>query len=361
LRIQIGSLPAEIDEKERKIIQLQIEKEALLKEKDEISKDRLNRLEMELSELQKETQKLKTRWQLEKAQIAEIRDLKQGIEEVKAEISRAEREGQLEKAAELKYGKLPSLEKKLEQNEKAISNTESNKGGRMLKEEVGAEDVATIVSKWTGIPVNRMLEEEAEKLLKMEERLRERVVGQDKALAAVANAIRRARAEISDPKKPIGSFIFLGPTGVGKTETARALAQFLFDSEQAMVRIDMSEYMEKHSVSRLVGAPPGYVGYEEGGQLTETVRRKPYSVILLDEIEKAHPDVFNILLQILDDGHLTDGQGRTVNFKNTLIIMTSNIGSHLIQEGAKEGAVLQALKEHFRPEIFRVLFLQSLV
>lgn len=350
LRIQIGSLPAEIDEKERKIIQLQIEKEALLKEKEEISKDRLSRLEMELGELQKETQKLKTRWQLEKAQIAEIRDLKQGIEEVKAEISRAEREGRLEKAAELKYGKLPSLEKKLEQKEKAISNTESNKGGRMLKEEVGAEDVATIVSKWTGIPVNRMLEEEAEKLLKMEERLQERVVGQDRALAAVANAIRRARAEISDPKKPIGSFIFLGPTGVGKTETARALAQFLFDSEQAMVRIDMSEYMEKHSVSRLVGAPPGYVGYEEGGQLTETVRRKPYSVILLDEIEKAHPDVFNILLQILDDGHLTDGQGRTVNFKNTLIIMTSNIGSHLIQEGAKESAVLQALKEHFRPE-----------
>lgn len=347
LRIEIGSLPATIDEKQRKIVQLQIEKEALKREKDEASRDRLEKLSQELDGLQKETQKLKGQWETEKAQITVLRDLKAQIEEIKLEASQAEQEGNLARAAELKYGKLPELEKKLAAEEKRMH---SKGDERMLKEEVGPEDVAEVVSKWTGIPVSKMLESEAIKLLKMEDRLRERVIGQDHALEIVANAIRRGRAEISDPNKPIGSFIFLGPTGVGKTETARALAEFLFDSDQAMVRIDMSEYMEKHAVSRLVGAPPGYVGYEEGGQLTEAVRRRPYCVILLDEIEKAHPDVFNILLQILDDGRLTDGQGRTVDFKNTVIIMTSNIGSQLIQEGKSRDQVMGALKAHFKPE-----------
>ncbi len=349
LRIEIGSLPANIDEKERKIMQLQIEREALNKEKDEASRERLIILEKELNELQRDSQVLKTQWLSEKAQITAMRDVKKQIEELRNQVAKAERDGSLEKAAELKYGRLPELEKKLAAEEKNISSKE-DAGKQMLKEVVGPEDVAEVVSKWTGIPVSKMLEAEAEKLLKMEDRLRERVVGQDHALTSVANAIRRARAEISDPRRPIGSFIFLGPTGVGKTETAKALAQFMFDSDQAMVRIDMSEYMEKHAVSRLVGAPPGYVGYEEGGQLTETVRRRPYCVILLDEIEKAHLDVFNILLQILDDGRLTDGQGRTVDFKNTVIIMTSNIGSHLIQEGAGDDVILKALKGHFKPE-----------
>ncbi len=344
LRIEIGSLPAVIDEKERKIMQLQIEREALKREKDEPSRDRLITLERELESIQKESQKLKSQWQAEKAQITNIRDLKARIEELKNQANQAEREGSLEKAAELKYGKLPDLEKRFATEEKQMSVGDH----RMLKEEVGPEDVAEVVSKWTGIPVNKMLEAEAFKLLKMEDRLRERVIGQDHALVIVSNAIRRGRAEISDPNRPIGSFIFLGPTGVGKTETAKALADFLFDSDQAMVRIDMSEYMEKHAVSRLVGAPPGYVGYEEGGQLTEIVRRRPYCVVLLDEIEKAHPDVFNILLQILDDGRLTDGQGRTVSFKNTVIIMTSNIGSQFISEGPD--AVMKALKGHFKPE-----------
>lgn len=344
LRIEIGSLPANIDEIERKVIQLQIEREALKKETDDLSAERLDVLESELEKLQRESQKLKSQWQSEKAEIHTLRDVKALIEEVKGQISKAEREGNLAKAAELKYGKLPELEKKLIQEEKTVGGK-----SRMLKEEVGTEDIAEVVSKWTGIPVSKMLEAEAHKLLKMEDRLRNRVVGQDHALEAVANSIRRGRAEISDPNRPIGSFIFLGPTGVGKTETAKALAEFLFDSDQAIVRIDMSEYMEKHSVSRLVGAPPGYVGYEEGGQLTESIRRRPYSVILLDEIEKAHLDVFNILLQILDDGRLTDSQGRTVDFKNTVIVMTSNIGSSHLLEGNKD-AVMKALRAHFKPE-----------
>jgi len=352
LRIEIGSLPAEIDEKQRRIIQLQIEKEALKREKDEASRDRLGHLENELSQLQKETEDLKKIWQAEKSNITNIRQTKAEIEKIRTQIERAEREGSLGKAAELKYGKLPELEKRFQADEKRL---EKEEGHRMLKEEVGAEDVAEVVAKWTGIPVSKMLEGESEKLLKMESRLEERVIGQNHALEVVANAIRRGRAEIGDPHRPIGSFIFLGPTGVGKTETARALAEFLFDSEQAMVRIDMSEYMEKHSVSRLVGAPPGYVGYEEGGQLTETVRRRPYSVILLDEIEKAHPDVFNILLQILDDGRLTDSQGRTVDFKNTVIIMTSNVGSQFIidenlSQKQKEESVMKTLRSMFKPE-----------
>ncbi len=351
LRIEIGSLPTEIDEKQRRIMQLQIEREALKREKDEASRDRLGQLEKELGQLEREAEDLKKHWQGEKSDITSIRQTKAQIEKIKTEADKAEREGNLGRAAELKYGKLPELEKRLQADEKRLEKEE----GRMLKEEVGAEDVAEVVAKWTGIPVSKMLEGESEKLLKMESRLEERVIGQDHALEVVSNAIRRGRAEIGDPRKPIGSFIFLGPTGVGKTETARALAEFLFDSEQAMLRIDMSEYMEKHAVSRLVGAPPGYVGFEEGGQLTEAVRRRPYSVILLDEIEKAHPDVFNILLQILDDGRLTDSQGRTVDFKNTVIIMTSNVGSQLIIDeklsaSEKEEGVMKTLRGMFKPE-----------
>lgn len=352
LRIEIGSLPTDIDEKQRRMMQLQIEREALKREKDELSRDRLQVLEKELGQLSKNIEDLKARWQREKAEITNLRDTKVQIEQLKNDIAKAERDGDLGKAAELKYGKLPELEKRLNTEEKRLKEGE---GSRMLKEEVSAEDVAEVVAKWTGIPVSKMLESEADKLLKMEDRLRERVVGQDHALEAVADAIRRGRAEISDPHRPIGSFIFLGPTGVGKTETAKALAEFMFDSDQAMIRIDMSEYMEKHTVSRLVGAPPGYVGYEEGGQLTEAVRRRPYCVVLLDEIEKAHPDVFNILLQILDDGRLTDSQGRTVDFKNTVIIMTSNVGSHAIMEEGlsekqREEAVTKALRATFKPE-----------
>ncbi len=351
LRIEIGSLPTEIDEKQRRIMQLQIEREALKREKDEASKDRLGQLEGELSQLERETEDLKKHWQGEKSDITNIRQTKAQIEKIRTEVDKAEREGNLAKAAELKYGKLPDLEKRLQTDEKRLQKEE----GRMLKEEVDAEDVAEVVAKWTGIPVSKMLEGESAKLLKMESRLEERVIGQNHALEIVSNAIRRGRAEIGDPRKPIGSFIFLGPTGVGKTETARALAEFLFDSDQAMIRIDMSEYMEKHAVSRLVGAPPGYVGFEEGGQLTEAVRRRPYSVILLDEIEKAHPDVFNILLQILDDGRLTDSQGRTVDFKNTVIIMTSNVGSQIIIDDSldpkkKEEAVMKTLRGMFKPE-----------
>jgi ATP-dependent Clp protease ATP-binding subunit ClpB len=352
LRIEIGSLPTEIDEKQRRTMQLQIEREALKREKDDASRDRLSKIELELGVLIKETENLKEKWQAEKTSITNLRDTKETIEQVKNEISQAERQGSLEKAAELKYGKLPELEKRLVAEEARISSGDEV---RMLQEEVGPEDIAEVVSKWAKIPVSKMLESEAEKLLKMEDGLRARVVGQDHALTSVADAIRRGRAEIGDPNRPIGSFIFLGPTGVGKTETAKALAEFLFDSDQAMVRLDMSEYMEKHAVSRLLGAPPGYVGYEEGGQLTEAVRRRPYCVILLDELEKAHPDVFNILLQILEDGRLTDGQGRTVDFKNTVIIMTSNVGSHIIMdpklsESKREDAVLGALREHFKPE-----------
>jgi len=355
LRIEIGSLPTEIDEKERRIIQLQIEREALKREKDEASLERLDLIDEEIEMLQKDRDTLKEKWLAEKASIVNVRDVKEQIERLRNEMESAERRGDLQKAAELKYGKLPELERRLKQDNERLSKRGDGGVQPMLREEVSAEDIAEVVAKWTGIPVSKMLEGEAEKLLHMEDRLSERVVGQDHALQVVADAIRRGRAEISDPNRPIGSFIFLGPTGVGKTETAKALAEFLFDSEASMVRIDMSEYMEKHAVSRLVGAPPGYVGYEEGGQLTEAIRRRPYAVLLLDEIEKAHPDVFNILLQILDDGRLTDGQGRTVDFRNTVIIMTSNVGSQsIIDESlSKEGrekAVMKALREQFKPE-----------
>lgn len=353
LSIETKSVPEEIDKIERELMQLRIEKEALKKEKDEGAKDRLQVIEKEIKELTAKNQQLREQWNFEKGGIEQIKKIKADIEEAKNLVSRAEREGDLGKAAELKYGKLPEMEKKLKDFENRSQKSANET--RMLKEEVSPEDVAEVIAKWTGIPVSKMLESESHKLLHMEDQLKKRVVGQDHALTAVADAIRRARAEISDPNRPIGTFIFLGPTGVGKTETVKALAEFLFDDEQAVVRIDMSEYMEKHSVARLVGAPPGYVGYEEGGQLTEAVRRKPYSVVLLDEVEKAHPDVFNILLQVLDDGRLTDGQGRTVDFKNTVLIMTSNIGSMAIidpnmGEEAKAKAVNEAMRAHFRPE-----------
>ncbi|MCS7053625.1 MAG: ATP-dependent chaperone ClpB [Ignavibacterium sp.] len=337
LRIEIDSMPEELDALERKIKQLEIEREALKREKDDASAKRLSELEQELSELNEERSKLKIHWELEKEKIQMIRSMKSEIENLKLEAERYEREGNFGKVAEIRYGKIVELEKKLREETQRLAEIQKNK--KMLKEEVDAEDIAEIVSKWTGIPVSKMLESERSKLLRLEEELHKRVVGQEEAVIAVANAIRRARSGLQDVNRPIGSFIFLGTTGVGKTELARALAEFLFDDEHAMIRIDMSEYMEKFSVSRLIGAPPGYVGYEEGGQLTEAVRRRPYSVVLLDEIEKAHPDVFNILLQVLDDGRLTDNQGRTVNFKNTIIIMTSNLGSHIIQD--KLDAVLE--------------------
>lgn len=353
MSIEISSVPEEVDEIERKIMQLRIEKEALTKEKDEGAKDRLVILEKELKDLTAKNQLLREQWDFERGGIDSIKKLKADIENVRIEMEKAEREGNLGKAAELKYGRLPELENQLTSLTEKTEKVTSQK--RMLKEEVSPEDVAEVVGKWTGIPVKKMLESEGEKLLRMEESMAKRVVGQDHALQVVADSIRRSRAEISDPNRPIGTFIFLGPTGVGKTETVKTLAEFLFDDDQAIVRIDMSEYMEKHAVSRLVGAPPGYVGYEEGGQLTEAIRRKPYSVVLLDEIEKAHPDVFNILLQVLDEGRLTDSQGRTVDFKNTVIIMTSNIGSHALQdsklsEEKKQEAVMGALRAHFRPE-----------
>lgn len=330
LRIEIDSMPEELDTLERKVKQLEIEREALKREKDDASKSRLEEIKKELSNLEEQRNELRAHWELEKAKIKEIRKIKSDIENAKTDADRYEREGDLGKVAELRYGVITELEKQLKDETKKLAEIQKN--SRMLKEEVEAEDIAEIVSKWTGIPVSKMLESEKSKLLRMEDELHKRVVGQDEAVKAVSDAIRRSRAGLQDPSRPIGSFIFVGTTGVGKTELARALAEFLFNDEHAMIRIDMSEYMEKHSVSRLVGAPPGYVGYEEGGQLTEAVRRRPYSVLLLDEIEKAHPDVFNILLQVLDDGRLTDNQGRTVDFKNTIIIMTSNIGSHLIQE-----------------------------
>jgi ATP-dependent Clp protease ATP-binding subunit ClpB len=330
LRIEIDSMPEELDNIERRIKQLEIEKEALKREKDEASKQRLEELAKELSELTEERNKLRMHWNLEKEKIQEIRKMKSDIDNSKTLAERYEREGDLGKVAELRYGKIATLEKQLKEETKKLSQIQKDK--KMLKEEVDSEDIAEVVAKWTGIPVSRMMESEKSKLLKLEDELHKRVIGQDEAVSAVANAIRRSRTGLQDSERPIGSFIFLGTTGVGKTELARALAEFLFDDEHAMVRIDMSEYMEKFSVSRLIGAPPGYVGYEEGGQLTEAVRRRPYSVVLLDEIEKAHPDVFNILLQVLDDGRLTDNQGRTVNFKNTIIIMTSNLGSHAIQD-----------------------------
>jgi ATP-dependent Clp protease ATP-binding subunit ClpB len=353
LRIEIDSMPTEIDEIERKIKQLEIEKVALEKETDPKAKERLNKLLEQLNELRNEAEKLKAQWLKEKEVIQKIRKLKEKIDQLKIEAQQAERQGDLNRVAEIIYGMIPQLQKELEEENKKLE--ELQKEHKFLKEEVDAEDIAQIVSKWTGIPVHRLLESEREKLLRIEERLKERVVGQDHAISAIANALRRARAGLKDPKRPIGSFLFIGPTGVGKTELAKALAEFMFDTEDAMIRIDMTEYMEKHSVSRLIGAPPGYVGYEEGGQLTEAVRRRPYSVILFDEIEKAHPDVFNILLQILDDGRLTDGKGRTVDFKNTIIIMTSNVGSFYFQDLSLsrkevENRVFELLKSTFRPE-----------
>ncbi|HKS75548.1 MAG TPA: ATP-dependent chaperone ClpB [Terriglobales bacterium] len=356
LRIQIDSLPTDIDQLERRATQLEIEKQALKKEDDPNSRDRLLLIDKELAEIREKSNALKAKWKQEKEAIAKVRQLKEKLDQLKTEEQAEERKGNLQRVAEIRYGLIRQTEEEL----KALTAKMEGKGGqRMLKEEVDEEDVARIVSKWTGIPVSKMLEGEVKKLINMEDRLRQRVVGQDAALERVSNAIRRSRAGLSDPKRPIGSFIFLGPTGVGKTELARALAEFLFDDEKSLIRIDMSEYMEKHAVSRLIGAPPGYVGYEEGGQLTEQVRRHPYAVILFDEIEKAHPDVFNVLLQIMDDGRLTDGKGRTVDFRNTVIIMTSNIGSSYLQaenirtdedfdHAAKE--VLNALHAHFKPE-----------
>src|SRR6202167_2569790 len=377
LRMQLDSLPVEIDEIERRIMQLEIERQALLRESDEHSKERLKILEAELAGLREESNARKAQWQVEKAAIAKIRTVKEQIEQLKAEEQRLERTGDLAKVAEIRYGKLATAERELAAAQKNLQDVQKN--GGMLKEEVDEEDIAKLVSKWTGIPVGRLLEGEAQKLVTMESRLRNRVIGQDSALERVANSIRRNRAGLSDPHRPIGTFIFLGPTGVGKTELARALAEFLFDDEKALIRLDMSEYMEKHSVSRMIGAPPGYVGHDEGGQLTEKIRRHPYAVVLFDEIEKAHPDVFNVLLQILDDGRLTDGKGRVVDFKNTIIIMTSNLGSSFLQaeslrsEQEFEQAsqqVMNTLHTPFRPEflnraddiiVFRPLCKEQLV
>ena len=360
LRMELDSMPTEIDQMERQILQLEIEQNALKKEKDEASRERLGRLEKDLANLKDKSKQLKAQWQNEKAAINAVSLINSQIEQAKLDLEQAQRKGDLNLAAQLQYGRLPELQQKLGAAEKSLR--EKPAGQRLLHEEVAEEDIARVVSTWTGIPVSRMMETERQKLIKMEERLERRVVGQKEALVAVANAVRRSRSGLQDPNRPIGSFIFLGPTGVGKTETARALAEFLFDDENAIVRIDMSEYMEKHSVARLIGAPPGYVGYEEGGQLSEAIRRRPYSVVLFDEIEKAHQDVFNMLLQVLDDGRLTDGQGRTVDFKNAIIIMTSNIGSPIIQEyyntgklGPKDHAEMERLvrselRAHFRPE-----------
>jgi ATP-dependent Clp protease ATP-binding subunit ClpB len=363
LRIQIDSMPTEIDQLERRATQLEIEKQALMREDDANSRDRLATVEKELAQVREQSNALKARWKLEKEAINRVRELKERIEQLKLDVQSATRKGDYNRASEIQYGELPRMQAELDKLNSQMDGkaTHATKGvpSRMLKEEVDEEDVARIVSKWTGIPVSKMLEGEVKKLVTMEERLHGRVIGQDAALERVANAIRRSRAGLSDPRRPIGSFIFLGPTGVGKTELARALAEFLFDDEHAMVRIDMSEYMERHAVARLIGAPPGYVGYEEGGQLTEQVRRRPYSVILFDEIEKAHPEVFNILLQIMDDGRLTDGKGRTVDFRNTVIIMTSNIGSvYLTPEALRtpedferaRREVMNALQGHFKPE-----------
>jgi ATP-dependent Clp protease ATP-binding subunit ClpB len=354
LRIEIDSMPAEIDDIQRKITQLEIEREALKKEKDRASKDRLEKIEKELSELKSQTEAMIDHWTKEKEVISRIRGIKERMETTRSEAQIAERQGDLSRAAELRYGTLIELEQGLEEENRKLGELQSNK--KMLKEEVDSDDIAEVISKWTTIPISKLMEGEKEKLLKMEERLEQRVVGQEKGIIAVANAVRRARSGLQDPDRPIGSFIFMGPTGVGKTELARALAEFLFDDEQYMIRVDMSEYMERHSVARLIGAPPGYVGYDEGGYLTEAVRRHPYSVVLFDEIEKAHPDVFNVLLQILDDGRMTDGKGRTVDFKNTVLIMTSNVGSQWIQDltgkddAEMEKRVLDALRGTFRPE-----------
>jgi ATP-dependent Clp protease ATP-binding subunit ClpB len=357
LRMEIDSMPAELDEVERRIMQLEIEREALRKETDAASQERLARLDRELADLKEERTQLVSHWDQEKAAIQASREIKEQIEAIRAAIDTAQRNGDYGKASELQYGRLPELERQLTEEQARLSSLQQSQ--KMLKEEVDEEDIAEVVSKWTHIPLNRLLEGEVQKLVQMEDRLHKRVVGQDDAIRAVANAIRRARAGLQDPNRPLGSFLFLGPTGVGKTELARALAEFLFDDDQAMVRIDMSEYQEKHTVSRMIGAPPGYVGYEEAGQLTEAVRRRPYSVVLFDEVEKAHPEVLNVLLQVLDDGRLTDGKGRVVDFRNTVVIMTSNIGSHYLAEQALRGGavdegtrrqVLDELRAHFRPE-----------
>ena len=353
LRIELDSLPAEIDVVERKIMQLEIERESLKKETDKTSMDRMAKLEKELEGLKASRDTMKLHWSSEKEAIREIQTIKEKMEELKTEEQTAQREGDLARAAEIHYGRLVELEKELEAKATALAQSQADK--KMLKEEVDDEDIAEVVAKWTGIPVSRMMESDIAKLLHMEERLRRRVIGQEEAISAVSHALRRARSGLQDPNRPIGSFIFMGPTGVGKTELSRALAEFMFDDEQAMVRIDMSEFMEKHSVSRLIGAPPGYVGYEEGGYLTEALRRRPYSVLLFDEIEKAHQDVFNILLQILDDGRLTDGHGRTVDCKNTIVIMTSNIGGQWIQdfslsEDERQKRTAEALRSTFKPE-----------
>jgi ATP-dependent Clp protease ATP-binding subunit ClpB len=353
LRIEIDSMPAELDEVERRVMQLEIEREALRKERDAASRERLQKLEKELADLKESRGRLKAQWDEEKAAIQQTRQLKEELEALRLDIERAQRAGDYAKASELQYGRLPQLEKEIHEREARLTSAP-----RMLKEEVDEEDIAAVVSRWTHIPVSKLMEGEIQKLLRMEERLHQRVVGQDEAVTAVSNAIRRARAGLQDPNRPLGSFLFLGPTGVGKTEMARALAEFLFDDEHALIRIDMSEYQEKHTVSRLIGAPPGYVGYDEAGQLTEAVRRRPYAVVLFDEIEKAHPEVLNVMLQLLDDGRLTDGKGRTVDFKNTVVIMTSNLGSHYLTERTSEATipegvrrqVMDALREHFRPE-----------
>ncbi|MEE9910276.1 MAG: ATP-dependent chaperone ClpB [Deltaproteobacteria bacterium] len=353
LRIELDSMPSEIDVIDRKIIQLEIEKQSLKKDTDKAAKERRDKIEKELAELKSSMDQMKVHWSAEKDIIKKIQHIKSQVESLKTEEANAQRQGDLAKAAEIRYGKLVALDRELQEDQKKLEETQ--KGNQMLKEEVDAEDVAEVVANWTGIPLARMMESDVQKLIHMDERLRMRVIGQDDGIQAVSAALRRARSGLQDPNRPIGSFIFLGPTGVGKTELARALAEFMFDNEQAMIRIDMSEYMEKHAVARLIGAPPGYVGYDEGGYLTEAVRRKPYSVLLFDEIEKAHPDVFNILLQILDDGRLTDGHGRTVDFKNTVVIMTSNVGSQWIQdpsldEDEKKNRSMEALRATFKPE-----------
>ncbi len=375
LRMEIDSMPAEIDEIRRRVMQLEIEREALRKERDKASQERLAKLEKELADLKEEQSRLDAHWQQEKETIQQSAKLNEQLETVKRDVERAQRDGDYQKASELQYARVPQLEREIKEAELKLAETQ--KSGRMLKQEVDEEDIAEVVSKWTRIPVSRLIEGEVQKLLHMEERLHHRVVGQDESINAVANAIRRARAGLQDPNRPLGSFLFLGPTGVGKTELARALAEFLFDDEQAMVRIDMSEYQEKHTVSRMLGAPPGYVGYEEAGQLTEAVRRRPYAVVLLDEIEKAHPEVLNILLQLLDDGRLTDGKGRTVDFKNTVVIMTSNMGSQFIAERAVQNVeaggtldegtrrkVMDVLRSEFRPEflnrIDEIIFFHTL-
>ncbi len=352
IRIEIDSLPTEIDELDRRVMQLQIELTSLRKEKDDASKERRAAIESELAELNERSEEMKAQWQTEKDAIQGMRELKERLEQARTEVERAQRETDYERASQLQYEEIPELERRLAEHETADRERAEGEQPVFLKEEVDAEDIAEVVARWTGIPVSRLLEGESEKLLHMEDRLHERVVGQDEAIEAVASALRRSRAGLQDPDRPIGTFLFLGPTGVGKTELARALAEFMFDTQEAMIRIDMSEYMEKHSVSRLVGAPPGYVGYEEGGQLTEAVRRRPYAVILLDEIEKAHPDVFNTLLQVMDDGRLTDGQGRTVDFKNTVLIMTSNIP---VPDELSDTQMRSALLDYFKPEFINRL------